>query len=471
MKKNIELTLQIFKQSGFTVNRKKSVLKPVQQLSFLGFDINTVKYTVSVTKQKRSDLLDIIMTVLKNPQKKITIRLLAKIVGKIVAMFPASLHARLNYRILDRFKVKALLCNKQRWTAKVKLPPNCIKQLTWWKSNVFSDKLTKSLHTADPKHHLYCDASGKSWGAVLNKVEAKAHFSDEQRKLSINTKELLAVLYGLQSHVTKLRNDCTLIYSDNFTTVSTIRCMSSADKLRDKIVGRIYQLCFDNNIEIKITYIKGKNNFLADKASRSVISNEITEFSCHPDTVKFIKNRPEFICNIDMFSSHLNNILPTFASWYPCPGSIMTDCFNLNWSNWIPFLHPPCRLISKTLRKLDRDRVQIAQGIFPIRPSAAWWTNLVLHMKSPPILLPKNTARKLFIPWDKTIRHPLWRKMRMCFVSLCATCFVDQTCQKDLQITLHNMLGVTQQRNISQQIVNVGYHSQRKRKLADMISP
>ena len=38
--------------------------------------------------------------------------------------------------------------------------------------------------------------------------------------------------------------------------------------------------------------------------------------------------------DIDLFASHLNNIVPKFCLWYPCPGSIVVDCFNLDWSEF-----------------------------------------------------------------------------------------------------------------------------------------
>ena len=141
------------------------------------------------------------------------------------------------------------------------------------------------------------------------------------------------------------------------------------------------------------------------------MTNKLTEFSCHQDTVKFIKFLPEFSCNIDLYSSHLNHILPVFTSFMPCPGAIITDCFNLCWADYVGFLHPPTRLILRCLPKMEQDKVWLIQGIFPVQPLAPWWENLKMHMVTKPVLLPKNTAKKLRLPWDSSISHPLWLTM------------------------------------------------------------
>ena len=208
---------------------------------------------------------------------KIKIRLLPKLIGKIVATFPASLHARLHYRMLDRFKIKMLKINNDNWNAKIKLSDSCLSELIWWKNNVSTFELERSLYIPQPNLELYCDASGLAWGSYLNGIEAKAPFAENQLHLSINSKELLAVLYGIQSHLDKLKNSTFIVFSDNFTTVCTLKKMSSSDKLHDKVVRKIYKLAFEHNMSISVSFIKGKNNFFADKASRTAFKSETSQ--------------------------------------------------------------------------------------------------------------------------------------------------------------------------------------------------
>ena len=177
MKRNIDLTLKCFKDMGFLVNFKKSNLEPSQQLEFLSFLIDTVKFTISLTSQKRTDIHDMCSRIIRHPSKKIKIRYLAKLIGKIIATFPTSEHVPLHYRVLDRFKVKCLIRNKQNWSGSCILPKNCITVVKWWYDNVFTEKMSRSLHSKDIDINLYCDSSGFGWGSYVNGREAKSVFS------------------------------------------------------------------------------------------------------------------------------------------------------------------------------------------------------------------------------------------------------------------------------------------------------
>ena len=408
---SIRLTLDAFTKAGFLINHAKSLLKPSQRIVFLGFLIDSVEYTISLTDDKRQEIFNLACRLLSNKRHKWSIKLLAKFIGKVVAAFPASEHALLHYRVLDHFKIKALRLHNDNWQAKVRLDKNCFDTLNWWKDNVFSDKMKHTLYTTPVEKHLYCDSSGPAWGSYLDGREAKDCFTEKQLPLSINTKELLAVLYGIMSHINKLKGKHVLVYSDNFTTVSTIKKRNSSDKLRDRIVGKIYSLVFNNNMKLSVLFIKGKNNYFADSASRSVIKNIHTEWSLGSDTVSLLKTKYGLQPDIDLFASHLNNIVPKFCSWYPCPGTFMVDCFNLDWSKFNCFMFPPFRLASTSLQKIEQDKAKNVKAIVPVWPSVSWWVRMVSMCGQSPILLPKNTAAKLVLPWDTSIRHPLSQQM------------------------------------------------------------
>ena len=202
--RNIQLTLDCFKNAGFLINIQKSSLKPTQQIIFFGFLIDSVKYTITLTDEKRQEIWILANKFLKNRCCKWSIKVLAKFIGKVVASFTASEHAPLYYRALDCFKIKALKLHNNNWQAKVRLDEKCFEIFNWWSDNVFSDKMEHSLHTRPVEKHLYCDSTGPAWGSYLDDHVAKDCFTEKQLPLSINTKELLAVLYGIMSHINLL---------------------------------------------------------------------------------------------------------------------------------------------------------------------------------------------------------------------------------------------------------------------------
>ena len=100
--------IERFEKCGFKINYKKSQLQPTQIIEFLGFIIDTVKFVIKLTHDKCHQIFDMVNLILHNKQKSMSIRHLAKMIGKIVATFPASNHAPLHYRHLERHKIQAL---------------------------------------------------------------------------------------------------------------------------------------------------------------------------------------------------------------------------------------------------------------------------------------------------------------------------------------------------------------------------
>ena len=109
---NLRVTQETFNKCGFTINLEKSCLVPTKRMEFLGFILNSLAFTIVITPDKSQGLANLIEGVLQKPNKKITIRFLAKIIGRMVSFFPASDKAKLHYRTLERFKSKMIHCHK-----------------------------------------------------------------------------------------------------------------------------------------------------------------------------------------------------------------------------------------------------------------------------------------------------------------------------------------------------------------------
>ena len=116
---SIRLMLDAFTKAGFLINHAKSSLKPTQRIVFLGFLIDSVEYTISLTDDKRQEIFNLACRLLSNKHRKWSIKLLAKLIGKVIAAFPANEHVSLHYRVLDHFKIKALRLHNDNWQAKV----------------------------------------------------------------------------------------------------------------------------------------------------------------------------------------------------------------------------------------------------------------------------------------------------------------------------------------------------------------
>ena len=86
---------ELFDRLGFVVHPDKSLLVPTQEITILGFVINSRKMSVRLTPQKEKNLKRLVnqLVSMKNP----SIRFLFKLIGTIVSVFSAVKYALLYY--------------------------------------------------------------------------------------------------------------------------------------------------------------------------------------------------------------------------------------------------------------------------------------------------------------------------------------------------------------------------------------
>ena len=437
--RQVDFVVSTFQKCGFTVNWKKSSLEPKQQMVFLGFLIDSVSFSVSLTMSKRCDLFQLVSKVVDHPHRKISIRLLGKIIGKIVATFPACPLAPLHYRTLKVFKVKQLRRTEFKWNRLIRLSQACIRELDWWKCNIFSGNMIRFLFQEEPSICLITDASNDAWAAIVNSHEAKSRFNEQESQLHINAKELLAIYYGLLSHSKVLKNKCVMIKCDNTTAIATIKKKGSSNTFRNLVTQRVFEHALRNNIRLHISYIPSKEN-PADWGSRHPRKFN-TEWCLSQSDFNYIQTQASFQFDMDLFASHLNNKCPRFCSWDPDPFASHVNCYTLNWSSFNNFAFPPFSQILRLLRKVENDRVRNLGLVCPWWPQSSWFPTLVKHMQAPPLFLPKDSSQRLCIPWNKSLKHPLAGKMKLIFTHLSASCFIKEKSHRELVNTLQNSLG------------------------------
>ena len=164
---NLKVTQELFANCGLTVNIEKSCLIPTTSMEFLGFIFDTISFTITVSSSKQSALLNLITPFVDKPNMKISIRHLAKIIGKIVSIFPACDKAKLHYRTLERYKTMKIL-EFSSWSKQIRLSDDCITEMQWWKSFLTAGPIVKSLHKSAATQLMYTDASGYAYGSTWN---------------------------------------------------------------------------------------------------------------------------------------------------------------------------------------------------------------------------------------------------------------------------------------------------------------
>jgi hypothetical protein len=132
--KNIEDTVSLFTQLGFTIHPDKPVLVPKQIIEFLGFVIDSRAMTVKLLPAKAAKVKAACQNLLT--KNSATIREVAQVIGFLVSSFPAMQFAQLHYRNLEHAKISALRENKGNYESTMTIPELSKIELTWWVKSI-----------------------------------------------------------------------------------------------------------------------------------------------------------------------------------------------------------------------------------------------------------------------------------------------------------------------------------------------
>ena len=144
---------------GFVINMEKSAVIPAQRITFLGFVLDSVSMTITLTIDKKAQ----VKAICKAMQHKheTTITEVAQLVGTLVSSLPGVQFGKLHYRNLEIEKNIALRENKGDYEALRSLSPSAKEDLAWWIESI--DKVFNPISHGNPVTEIRTDASKKGW--------------------------------------------------------------------------------------------------------------------------------------------------------------------------------------------------------------------------------------------------------------------------------------------------------------------
>ena len=411
-------TYSLLLKVGFLPNLKKSQLVPTTCIQILGTCVDSRRMLVSLPKNKEDSILNLIQTTLTS--RFISIRDLARIIGKLLSCLVACPFGQMHYRYLECLKICALHLHQGRWNARCKLTCKAMSDLLWWQEHL--PHTSAPICRKSPSPVMFTDACDWGWGCFYNGEYANGHFSALEAPLSINTKETLAILYGVRSFLHKLCNhESILILSDSTTAISYIRKMGGMSELCSKIAADLWTLIQKHNMWIEISHIPRVLNTESDWASRTL--SERTEWMLNPFVFHYLCKHFKVKPSIDLFASRLNNQLPTYYSFGPDPYCSWVDAFTIKWDKTTCYyLFPPFNLIHRALAKIKQDRTPRVLAVLPDWLIQPWYpmTSSMCHGSIPPFYLPV-TSNTLTLPWNCSTPHPNLNHLKLRSLVLCGT--------------------------------------------------
>ena len=404
---NIIDTLTLLDSLGLVVHPHKSIFLPTQEITTLGFIINSVTMTIRLTVDKANDLRFACETLLTT-QKPLSIRQVATVIGKIVASFPGVMYGPLYYRCLEADKSTALKKQKGNFDAIMSLSKMAKQELHWWVNHAQGSY--QQLSRDKPSHQITTDASLIGWGAEYEGVSSGGTWTKLEAANHINYLEMLAILFGLKVFAKKLENTHIRIRCDNTTAVNIINHMGTSHSEKcNELTKQIWEWCINKHIWISLAHIPGKQNLVADYESRR--NQREAEWMLDTSLLADAMHRLEFTPEIDLFATRVNTQFQRYVSYRPDPNATAIDAFSLDWSELKFYAFPPFSVISAVLSKIQNEE---GEGIcvLPDWPTQSWYAKAFQMMKKKPVHL-KASQKLLTLPSNPIELHPLWKKLNL----------------------------------------------------------
>ena len=367
-------------KAGFIINNEKSVWDPVANITWLGVSFDSTSGYFSIS-QKRVKALKEALRVMIDGLPKSSPRKVAAVCGKIISTKfvlgnIVSLKTRRLYELNKDFV---------SWDQNISFSSHqgAVQELFFWKNHFekFNARFIQFEYRTPIK--VYSDARSTGIGIHFhNGIErkiAKGNFTQNQSAESSTWREIFAIQFGLKSFSKFLKNKKVVWHTDNMAAKTIVKKGSSKSKLQDWS-EKIFEFCYDNQIDLSILWVPRDCLTYADFLSKETDYND---WETSPKFFDFL-NQKWGPFTIDCFADDSNTKVLRFYSRYHCPKTLGVNAFHYNWSGENVFLVPPIHLIPITIRQIQLCR---CNGVLlvPYWPSAIFFP-----------LLYENKSLKLF---------------------------------------------------------------------------
>jgi hypothetical protein len=403
----VRATLTLLDSLGVIVNWDKSELIPTQVITYLGFEIDSAKMTIKAPANKIKNTKKELKKFLKSDT--LSAREVASILGKINSLADAIFPARIHTNGLLDFKHKIL--QKGSWNATMQKTASSIEDCRWWIQNL-SVLNGRSLIPTPTDFQAGSDASDHQWGGWIRIGQEVrkfgGFFTEEEANHHINVKELLAISFVIECSQDIIRGHSVRIDSDNTTAVAYANRFGGRHTHLAIIAQKIWERLQQLDATIKVFYLPGEENKIADFQSRN--QDPRGEFMLRRALFNKI-DRTWGPHSIDLFASHQNSLLTRFVSRIPSPGACALDAFSMDWKGENAWIHPPFMMVSKVLEKVSLLGGE-ATLVAPLWPAQPWFLPLIRLAVKVPLLL--SSHQSVFVnptgrPWSPSWATLSWR--------------------------------------------------------------
>ncbi len=179
-----DLVLSHLSQLGLQVNWEKSKLAPVQRISFLGMELDSVEQSARLTEERAQSVLNCLNTF--RGRTAVSLKLFQRLLGHMAAAAAVTPLGLLHMRPLQHW----LHGRVPRWawqcgTYRVAITPECRQTFSPWSDPMFL-RAGVALEQVSQHAVVFTDASATGWGATYNWQAVSGVWTGPQRHWHIN---------------------------------------------------------------------------------------------------------------------------------------------------------------------------------------------------------------------------------------------------------------------------------------------
>jgi hypothetical protein len=128
-------TVELLRSLGFVIHPKKTTFMPSTCTEFLGFIIDSILMTVTLTLEKKQHIISMCDAIIHGSSSA-SIRDIAKLLGKISSSFIGVPLGRLHHRHLEKAKTCSLKMTRGNYDGRINLTHKAYEEIYWWKNNI-----------------------------------------------------------------------------------------------------------------------------------------------------------------------------------------------------------------------------------------------------------------------------------------------------------------------------------------------
>ncbi|KAL0166426.1 hypothetical protein M9458_038270, partial [Cirrhinus mrigala] len=294
--------LEHLKRLGLTINVQKSKLRPMQNIAFLGMDLDSRSMRARLSQERMQSLISSLTSF--KPGRVVVLKCFQRLLGRMAAAAVVCQLGLLHMRPLQLWLKSRVPSNAwKNGHLRVLVTRECMQTLApWFNTRMFEQGV--SMGRVVSRKIVTTDASLTGWGALCEGRPAYGTWTRAQAKWHINCLELKAVFLALQGFLPLIKDRHVLVRTDNTTVVSYINHQGGIRSRSLQRLAERFLLWADRNLlSIRAVHVPGSQNCGADMLSRGGPVHG--EWRLHPQTIQMIWSLFGE-AEIDLFASEEN---------------------------------------------------------------------------------------------------------------------------------------------------------------------